>query len=172
MPSHVERARLDTLERLPRLRTHPLALAAFSAPVRQILEAPDEVVLYSVAWDGGAHLDTLLAGTAAGRPDVVGSLTLPLEARPVVVAWLFDGITRPFGGSKCDNPHHALLYRRGKDAIAIAVCFECGTFAMTSSIAGVAERRSSVRWDPAFRSYLKHLLENASIRDLSYDLRP
>src|SRR5688572_28612048 len=48
LPPHVERAKADTLQRLPQLQRHPLVRAAYPETVKQIVESPDEVILYSM----------------------------------------------------------------------------------------------------------------------------
>jgi hypothetical protein len=136
--------------------------------VQRILEASDEAVLYSVNWVGGDdELDSVLAGNASNSPGVIGTLPIRPEDRLSIVAWLYDGATRPAGGSRCVQPHHAFLFRRNEGKVAIAVCFECGTLGMR----GARTLRADLRWDPAFRDYLKASLNAAGIQDLSSDLR-
>ncbi len=172
LPPHIERAKADTLQRAPQLRRHPLVQAAYPETIKQIVESADEVVLYSMHTVTLADLDAVLAGTVAGRPGFLGGLPLQPDARVPVVAWLYDGMTRPFGGTRCYDPHHALRFRRGKDVVAISICFECGTFDMKTSLGIATTRSARIRWDPGFRNYLKHLLEGAASPDMSSDLRP
>jgi hypothetical protein len=173
-PFHIARAQHDTLERFPRISARPEVRAVFPSTVAAILDSPDEVTLLSVKWAGSSNLDALLQGASARGVDAVGMLRVMPEDRRTIVAWLYEGQTRPFEGLRCDSPHHALLFVKGADRIAIAICFECGNFAMrgSGSVAKVGSKKRNVRWDPAFRNFLKWKLESDGIPDFSSDFRP
>lgn len=165
---HTEAARLDSVKQLPRLRSLSMVRTAFPANVQRILEEADTVELYSVNWHGSEGLEAILERRAASDPGFHGRLALRREQWSSVVAWLYLGMTRPFGGMKCDNPHHAFYFAKGEEAVAISVCFECGVITMR----GARSFRANVVWDPAFRDYLKAHLLASGLPDLSMDMRP
>lgn len=160
----------DFMERLPQILRSRRLQRSFPTVVRRMMEDADEVTLFSVDWQGVDGLDWLLAGADGNRPDVVGRLKLRAGHRHAVNAFLFEGASRAAGfAMKCDQPHHALLFTKGDEKLAVSVCFECGRLHLKGTAHSVD---AVVYWHPAFRNYLRTHLLAAHIEDLSSDLHP
>lgn len=113
------------------LKADPYVRQTFAESLQNHLEAPDEVRLHAVCWnEEHIALDAILEGTP--RPDIYGSVPIPLTDVPTILGYLYWATALPdtFGAS-CDNPHHALMVRRGDVRVGLAICFDCNRLNIT-----------------------------------------
>lgn len=147
------------------LREDPFVRDAFAERSQQILEAPDELRLYSVSWNMDSLKHGMIALNEGREPnDTSGSVVLSPADATMVVSYLYSSAAIPDASwlIGCDNPHHALVATKEGERVVIAVCFECSHLNVLG-LDGFERVRSSWKHDVAFHRLLNAKLEAGGV---------